>query len=78
MSDCEQELPRILLLIPTTSYRTKAFMSAATDLQLDLVVGTDKLKTLANQTPGKTFMFDFRHPQTAVTQILKIAEGIHA
>src|SRR2546422_4700860 len=35
-------MPRLLLLLPTTTYRAEAFLDAAHKLKLDVVVGSKK------------------------------------
>lgn len=66
-------MARVLLLIPTTTYRTSAFMQAAEDLQLEVVVGSDKRQSLAHLTPGTTLVLDFLNPETAVKSIVEEA-----
>lgn len=66
-------MPRILLLIPTTTYRTGAFMEAARRLQLEVVVGSDQRQALASLTPGTTLALDFQNPEKAVAQVVEVA-----
>ena len=66
-------MPRILLLIPTTTYRTTAFLEAATRLNLEVVVGSDESQALAPLTPGTSLTLNFRDPCKAVAQIVKVA-----
>src|SRR6266849_5812403 len=39
-------MPRLLLLLPTTTYRAEAFLDAARKLKLDVVVGVDDHTTV--------------------------------
>jgi hypothetical protein len=39
--------PRLLLLVPTTTYRTEDFVEAARRLDVDLVVAAERPNTLA-------------------------------
>src|SRR3989442_504289 len=42
-------MPRLLLLLPTTTYRAEAFLQAARSLKLEVVVGSKRADRLANQ-----------------------------
>lgn len=66
-------MPRVLLLIPSTTYRTSAFLDAATRLNLDVVIGCDESQALAPLTPGTSLALDFRDPGNAVAQIVQMA-----
>ena len=46
-------MPRVMLLIPTASYRAPDFMSAADRLGLDVVVASDIDQPLADMYPGR-------------------------
>ena len=46
-------MPRVMLLIPTASYRAPDFMSAADKLGLDVVVASDIDQPLADMYPGR-------------------------
>ena len=39
--------PRLLLLIPTTTYRTEDFVEAAVKLGVDLVIASERPSTLS-------------------------------
>jgi len=43
---------RVLLLIPTTSYKAQAFMDAAERLGVEVLVGTDRRQALETTMPG--------------------------
>ncbi len=64
---------RILLLIPTRTYRTRAFMRAARKLGAEVVVGSERQQALAKARPGTTALIDFRRPERAVAQIAALA-----
>ena len=53
-------MPRVLLLLPTTSYRTEAFVGAAQRLGVDVTIGSEKPSTLTNLNPTAllTLRFD--------------------
>jgi biotin carboxylase len=64
---------RLLLLIPTTTYRTHDFMRAANALEVDVVVGSDRQQALEHLAPGKTLALDFNDLQAAVEEITAFA-----
>ena len=64
---------RLLLLLPTTTYRAGAFLEAAGELGVEVVVGTDRRQALADQAPGKTLALDFLKPEKAVREILEFS-----
>jgi biotin carboxylase len=50
-----EPVPRVLLLVPTSTYRAAAFLSAASQLGVDVVVGSDRQQALAG-TMGESFV----------------------
>ncbi|MGA2382043.1 MAG: ATP-grasp domain-containing protein [Gemmatimonadales bacterium] len=60
--------PRLLLLLPSTTYRATAFVEAARRLDLDLTVATDHTSVFAAREPERLVTFDFAHPERAVEQ----------
>src|SRR5215218_4889948 len=60
---------RILLLMPTRTYRARAFMRAAKRLGAAVTVGTERRNALATAVPGATVALSFRDPERAVAQI---------
>ncbi len=67
-------MPRVLLLLPTTTYRTKAFVEAALKLDVDVVAASEQPSTLANRNPEGLLTLDFSEPERAAQQ----AEGFAA
>jgi biotin carboxylase len=63
------EIPRLLLLIPTTSYRTHDFLDAAERLGVELAVGSNQDSVLSAFAHGRTTQVDFVNPDRAVDQI---------
>ena len=51
-------IARVLLLIPTASYRAPDFMAAARTLGVEVVVGSDHRSTLADLAPGRTLSLE--------------------
>jgi len=60
---------RVLLLLPTTSYKAEDFMSAAERLEVEVVVGTDRRQALEDAAPGNTLTFDAVRPERALQRI---------
>lgn len=67
-------MPRLLLLLPTRTYRAHDFMEAAGRLGVDVVVGSERKQALADQVPGRTLALDFRHLQDATNAIIEFAK----
>jgi biotin carboxylase len=66
--------PRVLLLMRTRTYRARAFLEAASRLDLRVTVGTERAHVLASLTPGTMLALDFDHPRAAREQVLEFAE----
>ncbi len=62
-------MPRVMLLIPTASYRAPDFMAAAAKLGVEVVVGADRETPLANADAGALLALDFVDPETGATQV---------
>src|SRR5262245_63178787 len=61
--------PRLLLLIPTTTYRTEDFMEAAGRLDVDLVVASDRPNVMAGEFPESLLTLPFGDPDAAVAEM---------
>ena len=57
--------PRLLLLVPTTTYRTEDFVEAAGRLEVDLVVAAERPNTLAAALPDHLLTLPFDDPPAA-------------
>jgi biotin carboxylase len=68
-------MPRVLLLMTTTTYRAHDFLVAARRLGIEAVVGTDREHTLADLTPGRILGLDFLHPQQGTQAVLDLARN---
>jgi len=66
-------LARLLLLLPTTSYRVGDFLSAARRLDVDVVVGSDQPPVLEQYAAGHTVTLDFTDLVKGVGQIAAFA-----
>ncbi|HSB41558.1 MAG TPA: ATP-grasp domain-containing protein [Methylomirabilota bacterium] len=60
---------RLLLLIPTTSYRTEDFVEAARALDVDLVVAADRPNVMAGEFPDHLLTLPFNDATTAAREM---------
>ena len=65
---------RILLLLPTKTYRAEAFLSAASQLGVTVAIGSDQPQTLSELSPRKSFVINFSKPEKATEEIVAFAE----
>jgi biotin carboxylase len=65
--------PRLLLLVPTTTYRTEDFVEAARRLDVDLVVAAEKPNALAGSLPDHLLTLPFDDPSTAAALMREYA-----
>jgi biotin carboxylase len=58
-------MPRLLLLLPSTTYRTAAFVEAARRTGTELTVASERPSTLEAANPSGLLTLDFQHPERA-------------
>jgi biotin carboxylase len=66
-------MARVLLLLPTTTYRTKAFIDAALKLGADVVAASERPSTLEAENPSSLLSLDFGDPLKASAQAVEFA-----
>ncbi|HEX9485826.1 MAG TPA: hypothetical protein VF976_02080, partial [Gemmatimonadales bacterium] len=66
-------MPRLLLLLPTTTYRTAAFLGAARRLGAEVVVASERAHVFQQAQPGRFLSLDFLHPDQATRQVVEFA-----
>ncbi len=73
-------MPRLLLLLPTRTYRAQAFMDAAHSLGVEVVVGSERPSTLEDRNPQGLLTFDFHDQRGSIQTVLDFARRypIHA
>jgi len=73
-------MARLLLLLPTTTYRTEAFVDAAERLGVDLVCASERPNVFEERAPENLITLDFSHPDAAAAVIAEFARAhpIHA
>ncbi len=66
-------MPRVLLLLPTTTYRTHDFMEAAQRLGVELTVASEEASTFIRLNPSGLLRLNFDDPQEAARQVVEFA-----
>jgi biotin carboxylase len=66
-------MQRLLLLVPTTSYRVSDFLRAARRLDVDVTVGSNRRQVLERYSQGRTVTLDFRNLEKGTKQIIDFA-----
>ena len=66
-------MDRVLLLLPTTTYRTQAFVDAAGALGVDLVCASERPSTFEAHAPDNLITLDFADPAGAAETIARFA-----
>ena len=62
------DMPRLLLVLPSTTYRTAAFVAAARGVGAELTVGSEQPSTLESANPAGLITLDLQNPERAVEQ----------
>jgi len=63
----------LLLLLPTTTYRTEAFIDAATRMGVELVCASERPSTLQEHAPDNLVTLDFNDPSASAETIARFA-----
>jgi len=66
-------VPRVLLLLPTTSYRIPDFLSAAARLGVDVTVASEEPSTLEGLNPAGLLTLDFGDPRSSAERAAEFA-----
>jgi len=66
-------MKRLLLLLPSTSYRAADFLIAAERLGVEVVVGSNERQALESTVPGKTITLDFTDLKGATEAVIDFA-----
>jgi biotin carboxylase len=64
---------RVLLLMPTTSYKATDFMEAASRLGVEVVIGTERKQALQDEAPGTTLVVDLDDQERGARSIRGLA-----
>ena len=63
----------MLLLLPTTTYRTEAFVAAAAQLGVDVTVASERPNALSRLNPAALLTLDFKNPQEAAQRVVEFS-----
>jgi len=66
-------MPRVLLLLPTSSWRAEALLTACTRLGLEVTVGADRPLVWAERIPAAVLALDFARPELAAETVAAFA-----
>jgi biotin carboxylase len=71
---------RLLLLVPTTTYRTADFLAAAQKLDVEMVVASDRPSVLEADRPENLLTLDFANPEKSAETVARFARRhpVHA
>lgn len=67
-------MARVLLLLPTATYRARDFLAAAERLGADVVVASERRQALAGLMGDRALRIDLDHPESAADTIVASAE----
>jgi biotin carboxylase len=66
-------MERVLLLLPTTTYRTQAFLDAARGLGVEVVCASERPNVLEERAPDTLLTLDFDDPESAAAAVRRFA-----
>ncbi len=66
-------MPRLLLLLPSTTYRAEAFLHAAALLHLSVTIGMERIPEGLPVSSDNVLLLDVRHPQAAAQTVVAFA-----
>ena len=69
-------MSRLLLLLPSATYRAKAFLDAAARLDAEVVVASDHRQALAGALGDRALRVDLRRPEAAAQAIVELAQRV--
>ncbi|MEK7747572.1 MAG: ATP-grasp domain-containing protein [Nitrospirota bacterium] len=69
-------MPRVLLLIPTISYKSTDFLIAAEKIGADVIVASNECQALEDIVPGHTLTLDFLNLEESVSKVVSFSKKI--
>src|SRR5437899_10548063 len=66
-------MPRVLLLLPATTYRAESFLEAARRLHLDVTVASEGVAPPTVPFPTQGLTLDFKDPEGAARTVVAVA-----
>jgi biotin carboxylase len=70
----DSAVPRVLLLLPSATYRAPDFLAAARALRIGVVVASDRRQALSGVLDDRALTLDLRRPEAAAERIVALAE----
>ncbi len=68
-------MPRVLLLLPTTTYRASDFLAAAAKVGAEVTVASEEPSTLASRNPAGLLTLDFRDPEECARRVVEFSRS---
>jgi hypothetical protein len=68
-------MARVLLLLPTTTYRTPDFLRAAERLGVEVTVASEEASAVESFNPEGLLALDFRNPAAAARKAVASTAG---
>ena len=68
-------MKRVLLLIPTTSYRTQSFLKAAGELAVEVTVGSERSNVMADRNPEGLLTLRYDIPEEAARMVSEFSQS---
>ena len=68
-------VPRVLLVLPSSTYRAEAFLAAANALGIDVVTGSDAPQAMEAVLPGRFIVLPLRDPAAAADIVADFASS---
>src|SRR5689334_17879124 len=69
-------MPRVLLLLPTSTYRASDFLAAAAALRVDVTVASEKPSTLERSQPDALLTLDFHDASACARAVAEFARRV--
>ena len=67
-------MPRVLLLLPTATYRARDFLAASRTLDVELVVASERRQAMSKSMGDRALVVDLRQPDAAAEAIVARAQ----
>jgi len=69
-------VPRVLLLLPTATYRAEDFLAAAEAVGAEVVVASERRQALRGSMGDRALRVDLRRPERAAQAVVELAERV--
>lgn len=66
---------RVLIIIPTASYRAHDFMAAANRLDIEVIIGSERRQALSKLLPDSSLALNLQKPESSLKKIREFAKG---